>query len=200
MEFSRQEYWSGLPFPSLEDLPDPGIEPTSLLCLLSSALACGFLPTSTTWEAPSIRYAVVQSLSHVQLFVTPWTAAHQASLSFTISQSLLKLISIESVMPSNHLVLYCPLLLLPSIFPRISIFSNELALCIRWPKYWNFSFSISPSNEYSELISLMIDWFDLLVIQGTLSLQQHSSKASILQHSAIFMSNSHIHTWLLEKP
>ena len=150
MEFSRQEYWSGLPFPSLEDLPDPGIEPTSLLCLLSPALAGGFLTTSTAWEAPSIRHVVVQSPSHVQLFVTPWTAAHQASLSFTIAQSLLKLMSIESVMPSNHLVLYCPLLLLPSIFPSISIFSNELALCIRWPKYWNFSFSISPSNEYSE--------------------------------------------------
>ena len=113
-----------------------------------------------------------------------WTAACQASLSFTISQSLLKLISIESVMPSNHLVLCCPLLLLPSIFPRIRIFSSELALCIRWPKYW--SFSISPSNEYSGLISFRIDWFDL-VVQGTLSLLLHNnSKASVLWHSAFF--------------
>ena len=109
---------------------------------------------------------VVQLLSCVQLFVTPWTAACQASLSFTISQSLLKLMSIELVMPSNHLILCLPLLLLSSIFPRIRVFSNELALRIRWPKYW--SFSISPSNEYSKLISFRIDWFDLLAVHGTL--------------------------------
>ena len=113
----------------------------------------------------------------------------QASLSFTISQSLLKLMSIESVVPSSHLVLCCPLLLLPSIFPRINVFSNESALCIRWPKYWSFSFSISSSNEYSGLISFRIDWFDLLSVQGTLKslLQHHSSKASILWCSAFFM-------------
>ena len=111
---------------------------------------------------------VVESLSHVQLFATPWTAAHQASLSFTSSWSLLKLISIESVMPSNHLILCHPLLFLPSIFPSIRVFSNDLALCIKWPKYWSFSFSISPSNECSGLISFRIDWFDLLAIQGTL--------------------------------
>ena len=124
----------------------------------------------------------VQSLSHVRLFATLWTAAHQASLSFTISQSLLKLMSIESGMPSNHLIFYYPLLLLPSIFPSIRIFSSELALRIRWPKYWSFSFSISPSSEYSGLISFRIDWFDLLAVQGTLKslLQHHISKAPIL--------------------
>ena len=126
---------------------------------------------------------VVQSLSHVQLFTTPWTAAHQASLSFTISQSLLKLMSIEPMMPSNCLILYHPLLLLPSVFPSIRILSNELALCIRWLKYW--CFSISPSNEYSGLISFRINWFDLLPVQGTL--QHHSLKASVLRCSAFFM-------------
>ena len=112
--------------------------------------------------------AIVQSLHRVQLFVTPWTAACQASLSFTISWSLLKLMSIESVMLPNHLILCCPLLLLPSVFPSIKVFSNELALCIRWPKYWSFNFSISPSNEYSGVISFRIDWLDLLAVQGTL--------------------------------
>ena len=111
--------------------------------------------------------AVVQSLSCVQLFATPWTAARQASLSFTISQSLLKLMTIESVMPSNLLILWHPLLFLPSIFPCIRVFSSELSLCIRWPKHWSFSFSISPFNEYSGLISFRIDWFDLLAVQGT---------------------------------
>ena len=131
-------------------------------------------------------FVVVQLLSRVQLFVTPWTAACQASLSITNSWNLLKLMSIESVMPSNHLVLYGPLLLLPSTFPSIGVFSNELVFCIRWPKYWSFSFSISPSNEYSGLISLRIDWFDLFAVQGTLKslLQYHSSKASVLRHSA----------------
>ena len=129
---------------------------------------------------------VVQSLSHVGLFAAPWTAAHQASLSFTKSRSLLKLMSIESVMPSNHLVLCCPLLLLPSIFPTIRVFSSESVLHIRWPKYWIFS--ISPSNEYSRLISIRIDWFDLLAVQETLkSLLQHNSKASILRRSALFI-------------
>ena len=113
------------------------------------------------------RSFVVQSLSHVQLFATPSTAAHQASLSITMSQSLLKLMSIELVMLSSHLILCCPLLLLRSIFPSIRVFSNELVLCIRWPKYWSFSFSISPSSEYSGLISFRIDWLDLLAVQGT---------------------------------
>ena len=136
-----------------------------------------------------IFYASVQSLSHVWLFATPWTAACQASLSITNSQSLLKLMSIESVMPSNHLILCYPLLLLPSIFPSIRVFSNESVLHIMWPNYWSFSFSISPSNEYSELISFRISWFGLLAVQGTLKsfLQHHSSKASILHHSAFFI-------------
>ena len=130
-------------------------------------------------------YVVVQSLSHVWLFETPWIAAYQASLSITISWSLLKLMSIELVMPSNHLILCCPLLLLPSIFPGIKVFSSELALHIRWPNYW--SFSVSPSNEYSGLISFRIDWFGLLAIQGTLKslLQHHSSEASILRCSTL---------------
>ena len=114
----------------------------------------------------SVVWTVVQPLSCVRLFATPWTTAHQASLFFTISWSLLKLVSIKSVMPSNHLILCCPLLLLPSIFPSIRVFSNESVLPIRWPKYWNFSFSISPSNECLGLISFRIDWFDLLAVQG----------------------------------
>ena len=132
---------------------------------------------------------VDQSLSHVWLSATPWTAACQASLSFANSQSLLKLMSTESVMPSNHLIFCCPPLLLPSIFPRIRVFSNESALQIWWPKYWNVSFSISPSSEYSGLISFRSDWFDLLAVQWTLkSLLQHNrSKASILQCSAFFI-------------
>ena len=119
----------------------------------------------------------------------PWTAAHKSSLSCTLSRSWLKLMSIESVMPSNHLILCCLLVLLPSIFPSIRVFSNELALCIRYLKYWSFSFTISPSNEYSGLISFRIDWFNLLAVQGTLKslLQHHRSKASILQRSAFFM-------------
>ncbi|KAB0346012.1 hypothetical protein FD755_024339 [Muntiacus reevesi] len=131
-----------------------------------------------------VQFNSVQSLSCVQLSATPWTAACQASLSITNSQSLLKLMSIESVMPSNHLIL-CRPLLLPSIFPSIRVFSNESVLFIRWPKYWSFCFSISPSNHYSGLVSFRMNWLDLLAVQGTLKslLQHHSSKASILQHS-----------------
>ena len=137
------------------------------------------------------NYVCISSVlffSCVWLFATPWTTAHQASLSIANSWNLLKHMSIESVMPSNHLILCRPLLLLPSIFPSIRVFSNESILCIRWPKYWSFSFSISPSNEYSELISFRMDWLDLLAVQGTLKslLQHHSSKASILQRSAFF--------------
>ena len=132
---------------------------------------------------------VVYLLCCVWLFATPWTVVHHASLSFTISWSLLKLMSVESAMLSNHLILCCPLLLLPLIFPSIRVFSNESALYIRWPKYWRFRFSISPSHEDSGLVSFRIDWFELLVVQGTLKsiLQHHSLKASILQHSAFFM-------------
>ena len=128
-------------------------------------------------------------LSRVRLFMTPWTAAQQACLSITNSCSLLKLMSIELVMPSNHLILCHPLLLLPSIFPSIRVYSNESALRIRWPKYWSFSFNISPSNEHPGLISFRMDWLDLLVVQGTLKslLQHHSSKASILRCSAFFI-------------
>ena len=131
----------------------------------------------------------VQLFSHVRLFVTPWISACQASLSITNSRSLPKPMSIESVMPSNHLKLCHPLLLLPSIFPSIRVFSNELALQIRWPRYWSFSFSISPSNEHPGLISFRMDWLDLLAVQGTLQslLQHHSSKASILRCSAFFI-------------
>ena len=139
----------------------------------------------------------VQLLSHVLLFVTPWTAACQASLSITNSRSLLKLISIELVMPSNHLILCHPLLLPPSIFPSIRVFSNESVLCIRQPKYWNFSFNISPSNEHLGLISFRMDWLDLLAVQGTLKtyLQHHSSKAAIFQFLAFFMVQlSHLTT------
>ena len=141
-------------------------------------------------------------ISYVQLFATPWTAARQASLSITNSWSLLKSISIKSMMPSNHLILYRPLLFLPSIFPSIRVFSIESVLCIRWPKYWSFSFSISPSNEYSGLISFRIDWLDFLAVQGTLKslLQHHSSKASILWCSAFFivqLSHSYMTTTFL---
>ena len=130
-----------------------------------------------------------KSLSRFRLFATPWTTAHQASLSITNSQSLLRLMSIESVMPSNHLILCRPFLPLPSIFPSIRVFSNESVLHIRWPKYWSFSFSISPSNEYLGLISFSMDWLDLLAVQGTLKnlLQHHSSKASVLWCSAFFI-------------
>ena len=134
-------------------------------------------------------YSSVQLHSHVQLFATAWTTARQASLSLTNSQSLLKLMFIESVMASSHLILCGPLFLLLSIFPSIRVFSNESVLCIRWPKYWSFSFSVSPSTEYSGPISFRIDWLDLLVVQGILKnlLQHHSSKASVLQCSAFFM-------------
>ena len=134
--------------------------------------------------------SVLSNFSHVQLFVTLWTAAHQTSLSITNSWGLLKLMSIELVMPSNHLILCCPFLLLPSIFSSIRVFSNELVLHIRWLKYWSFSFSVSPSNEYSGLTSLKMDWLYLLAVQGTLKslLQHHSSKASVLQRSAFFNS------------
>ena len=155
-------------------------------CMCMAESLCSPPETITTLL---ISYSV-QSLSCVWLFTwhAPWTAACQASLSFTISWSLLKLMSIESLMQFNHLILSRPFLLLPSIFPSIMVFSSELVLRIRWPRYWNFSFNISPSNEYSGLISFKIDWFDLAV-QGTLKslLQHHSSKALVLQHSAFFI-------------
>ena len=140
------------------------------------------------WSGP-VQFSSVQTLSCIRLFATPWAAARQASLSIANSQSLLKLMSIELVMPSNHLILCHPLLLLPSFFPSIRVFSNESVLHIRWSKYWSFSFSISPSNGYSGLISFRMDWLELLAVQGTLKslLQHHSSKASILWHPAFFI-------------
>ena len=148
------------------------------------------------------KISSVQLLSRVWLFAIPWTAAHQASLSFTNSQGVHKLMSIESVMPSNRLILCHPLLLPPSIFPSIRVFFGKSALHIRWPKYWSFSFNIHPSSEHSGLISFRMDWLDLLAVQGTLRsiLQHHRSKASILQCSAFFIVQLSIHTWSLEKP
>ena len=144
-------------------------------------------------------FSSVQSLSRVQLFVTPWITAHQASLSITISRSSFKLMSIKLVMPSSHLILCHPLFLLPPIPPSIRVFSNESTLHMRWPKYWSFSFSIIPSKEHPQLISFRMDLLDLLAVQGICKslLQHHSSKASVLQCSAFFMV---LHTWLLEKP
>ena len=149
-----------------------------------------------------LHHFSVQSLSRVWLFATPWTAAHQPSLHFTISWNLHKLMSFESVMPSNHLILCRPLLLLPSIFPNIKVFSNESVLLIRWPKYWSFSFSISTSNEYSGLISFRMDWLDLLAGQRSLKslLQHHSSNHQFFGAQLSLWSNSHICTSLLEKP
>jgi len=172
MGFCRQDYWSGLPCPPLGDLPSPGIESAFLMSL---ALAGRFFTTATTWEAQSED--LVQ-FSHSVESDSLW------HLSIINSQSLLKLMSIESAMPSNHLILCRPLLLSPSIFPSIRFFSNESVLHIRWPKYWSFSFRISPSNEYSGLISFRMDWLDLLEVQGTLKslLQYHSSKSSTLRH------------------
>ena len=174
--FSKLEYWNGLPCPPLGDLLDPRIEPVSLM---SPKLAGGFFTT---------QFSSVQSLSRVRLFATPWIAAQQASLSITNSRSLLKLMSIESVMPSSHLILCRPLLLLPPVPPSIRVFSSETALHMKWPKYWSFSFSISPSSEHPGLISLRMDWLDLLAVQGTLKslLQHHSSKASVFWCSAFF--------------
>ena len=177
--------------------------PGCLLLNLPNSLKCHLLEKLTSAESNFplpcschslgishfIFISSVQSLSRVQLFATPWTAAHEASQSITNSGSLFKLMSMESVTASNHLALCLPLLLPPSIFPSIRVFSDESALCIRWPKYWSFSFSISPSNEYSGLISFRIDWFDLLAVQGTLKslLQHHNSKASILQCLVVFI-------------
>ena len=147
-------------------------------------------------------HIVIHLPSHIRLLVTPWTIAHQASLSLTISRSLPKFMFIALVMPPSHLILWHPLLLLPSIFPSIRDFSSESSVYITWPKYWSFSFSISPSSEYSGLISFKIDWFDLLTIQGTLKslLQHRSSKASILWCSAFLRSSSHKPMWPLGRP
>ena len=153
-------------------------------------------------EFSSAQFTSFQLLSSFWFFVIPWIAAHQASLFITISQSSLRLMSIESMMSSSHLILGHPLLLLPPIPPTIRVFSNESTLRMRWPKYWSFSLSIIPSKEIPGLISFRMDWLDLLAEQGNLKslLQRHNSKASVLQCSAFFTVNSHIHTWPLEKP
>ena len=154
----------------------------------------------STW--PTIQFSSVQSLSRVWFCATPWTAARQASLSITNSRSSPKLMSVESVMPSSHLILCRPLLLLPSIFPRVRVFSNESTLHIRWPKYWSFSFNISPSNEHPGLISFRMDWLDLLEVQGTLKslLQHHSSKANIINNSFFFKFKMHLKSQLSLAP
>ena len=180
--------------------------PTSLVWIYSWVCKCFTSPwilLQLFWLLAQVcvfHFSSVQSLSRVQLFMTPWTTACQAFLSITNSRNLLKLMSIVSVMPSNHLILSHSLLLLPSIFPSIRVFSDESALRMRWSKYWSFSFSISPSNEHSGLISFRMDWLDLLVVQGTLKslLQYHNSKASILQGSAFFtvqFSHPYIHDY-----
>ena len=155
----------------------PSSSPIQIRCFPSLDQIFPRCPSTKNSPATRLCWVSVQSLSRVRFFATPWTATCQASLCITNSRSLLKLMSIESVMPSNHLILCCPLFLLPSIFPNIRVFSNESVLLIRWPKYWSFCFSISPSNEYSGLISFRIDWFGLEV-QGTLKnlLQHHNSK------------------------
>ena len=185
MGFCRKEYWRGLPCPPPGDLPDPGIEPHLVYLLY--------------WQTGSLLLALhgkpldsissVQLLSRVRLFATPWIAARQASLSITNSRSSLRLRSVELVMPSSHLILCHPLLLLPPIPPSIRVFSNESTLCLRWPKYWSFSFSIIPSKEIPGLISFRMDWLDLLAVYGTLKslLQHHNLKTWILQHLAFFM-------------
>ena len=150
----------------------------------------------------AILLSSVQSLSHVQLFATPWVEARQASLSIINSQSLLKLKFIETAMPSSHLILRRPLLLLPSVFPSIRVFTNESVLHMRWSKYWSFSFSISPSNEHPGLISIRMDWLDLLLVQGTLKslLQHYAQKHQFFSTQLSSQSNSHIYTWPLENP
>ena len=160
---------------------------------IQSSLLVRTCQVGTGLHSSSVSQSV-QWLSCVQHFVTPWTAARQASLSITNSWSLLKLLSTELVMPSNHFILCCPLLLLPSIFPSIEVFSNESVPCFRWPKYWSFSFSISPSNDYSGLISFKMDWFDLLAVQGTIkSLLQHHSTEMNPNISLIAQYSSWVH-------
>ena len=172
---------------------NPFFFPSICKSLLYSSL--GFFSACPIYES----FSSVQSLSHVQLFATPWTAARQDSVSITNYWSSLKLMSIKLVMPSKHLILCCPLLLLPPIPPSIRVFSNESTLRMRWPKYWSFSFSISHSNEHSGLVSFRMDWLDLLAVQGTLkslTVQKHQFFSTQLSSQ----SNSHIHIWPLEKP
>ena len=193
MRFSRQENWSALPFPSPGDLPYPGIE------FVFPTLWVDSLSLSHLWILlSSVQFSSVTQSCPI---MTSWTAAHQVSLSITNSQNLCKLISTDSVVPSNHLILYPPFLL-PSVLPSIRVFSNQSFLHIRWPKYWSFSFSISPSNEHPGLISFRIDWMDTLQSNGfsrvfsNTTVQRHQFFGTQLS----LYSDSHIHTWLLEKP
>ena len=196
--------------PSLLNLP-PTFQPIPLLTepwfgfpdSYSKFPLAIYFTYGNVYQFSSVQFSSAQSLSCVWLFATPWIAACQASLSIiTNSQSSLRLTPIESVIPSSHLILCRPLLLLPPILPSIRVFSNESTRHMRWPKYWSFNLSISPSNEYPELVSFRMDWLDFLAVQGTLKslLQQHSSKKSIICAQLSSLSNSHIHTWPLEKP
>ena len=200
--FHGQEYWSGLPWSPSGDLLYPGIKPASLM---PPALAGGFFTTSATWEAhPLPQFSSVQSLSHVRLFVTPWIAARQASLSITNSQSLFKLMSIELVMPSSYLILCRPLLLLPPIPPSIRVFSNESTLRMRWSEYWSFSFSISPSASVNTQDWSPLGWTGWTSLQSK-GLSRVFSNTTVQKHQFFSaqlssQSNSHIHTWPLEKP
>ena len=194
MGFPREEYWRGLPFPSPGYPPDPGTETPSPISPAFQVDSLLLEPSGRTFPSSLgiIFPSKIQFSSVTQICLTlcdPMDCSMPGFPVITSSWSLLKPVSIESVMPSNHLILCRPLLLLPSIFPSIRVFSNESVLHIRWPKYWSFSFSISPSNEYSALISFRLDWLGLLAVQGTLKslLQHHSSKASILQHSAFLI-------------
>ena len=190
----RQNIWS--PAVSRKGSPVSGFEDKIYEGFMNPGLEC-----NVAWNLSSVQFSSVQSLSCVRLFETPWIAARRASLSITNSWSLLKLMSIKSVMPSNHLILCHPLLLLPPIPPSIKVFSNESILCMSWPKYWSFSVSISPSNEHPGLISFRMDWLDLLAVQGTLKslFQHHSPKHQFFSAQLSSQSNSHIHTWPLEK-
>ena len=187
--------WDSLTWPGIEP-GTPTSKVLSLNCWTASEFPIYFIVTFL------VRFSSVQLLSRVQLFATPWIAARQASLSITNSQSSPKLTSIESVMPSSHLILCRPLLLLPPIPPSIRVFSNESTVHMRWPKYWSFSFGIIPSKEHRGLISFRMDWLDLLAVQGTLkSLLQHTfQKHQFFSARLSSQSNSHIHTWPLEKP
>ena len=199
MGFPGREYCSRLLFLTPGDLPDPQFRPTSLE---SPALTGGFFTTVPPRKLMYVQFSSDHSLSRVRLFATPWIAARKASLSITNSRSSLRLMSIELVMPSGHLILCRPLLLLPPIPPSIRVFSNNSTLHMRWPKYWTFSFSIIPSKEIPALISFRMDWLDHLAVQGTLRIFSNTTvqKHQFLGTQPSSQSNSHIHTWPLEKP
>jgi len=198
MGFSRQEYWSGLLFPPAGESFQPR-DWTLISCV--ACIAGSFFTAELLGKQLSLGFSSVQSLSRVRLFATPWISARQASLSITNSRSTPRLTSIESVMPSSYLILCRSLLLLPTIPPSIRVFSNESTLCIMWPKYWSFSFSIIPSKNIPGLISFRMDWLDLLAVQGLSRVFSNTfQKHQFFGAQPSSQSNSHIHTWLLEKP